>query len=170
MRTPDLLGHLATYRRLERLPGLDETGQRREAPLRPRRLPAQQQPVVVVDDEHDDRRVGARVVLAAVDGAAPGVAGVLRDGWASRSAGSACASRASWRARPRARPALRRGRRAACRPRAGCGSRRPSSGRAGGVEVGGEPWSVVAVDAEEVAVLGSARRRGCRRRAGQRRR
>src|SRR3954447_15115140 len=57
-----LLPNLSHYRVLQRLSGLDETCQRGVAPARPRRLAAEQAPVIAVVHEHDDRRVGAREV------------------------------------------------------------------------------------------------------------
>ncbi len=60
-----LLGDLAAYGVLERLPRLAEAGQRREAALRPDRLAAEQAALLVgarspCGDDHDHGRVGAR--------------------------------------------------------------------------------------------------------------
>ena len=85
---PDLLGHLAGDRRGERLPRLDEPREHRH-PVAAEPLPARQEDAVVgVDDRHDDGHVGARVVLAAVGGAAADPAGQRRGGLGARTAGS----------------------------------------------------------------------------------
>ena len=76
----DLLVHLAADRGLQRLPRLDEAGQRREPALRPGGLPPEQQAVVVVDHQHDHGGVGPRVVLAAVFHTSPRVPGILGPG------------------------------------------------------------------------------------------
>ena len=62
-RDTDLLLDLAGYGGLERLARFDEPGQHREPPLRPLRVAAEEQPVVVVDHGHDHGGVGPRVVL-----------------------------------------------------------------------------------------------------------
>ncbi|KAG1255494.1 hypothetical protein G6F68_010332 [Rhizopus microsporus] len=71
-----LLVHLAHHGLLEGLAGLDEAGQHRVAARRPVRLPAQQQPALVLH-RHDHRRIHPRVMLggalrAATDEAATG--------------------------------------------------------------------------------------------------
>ena len=70
-RQADLLGDLADHRGLGRLTRLDEAGQGRERALGPTGLATQQGVALVVDEQGDDGRVGARVVLGAVRGAGP---------------------------------------------------------------------------------------------------
>src|SRR3954468_3072617 len=61
-----LLADLADDRLLQRLPRLDETGQRRVATARPARLPSEQAAVTTVVNEDDDGWVGPREVVGAV--------------------------------------------------------------------------------------------------------
>ena len=64
---PDLLGDLAHHADLERLAGLDETGQQREQPLGPHGLPGQHRTVVAVVYQADHRGVDAGKLLVPVE-------------------------------------------------------------------------------------------------------
>ena len=71
----DLLRDLAVDRLLQRLTELHETGQHRD-PVAPARLPAEQQPVLGVDDGDDHRRIRPREVVLVAGLAVPGEATV----------------------------------------------------------------------------------------------
>ena len=72
--TPASSATSRTHRLLDGLARLDEARERREAALRPVHLAAQQGAVLLVGDQHDHGRVGARVVLGAAGRAAADVA------------------------------------------------------------------------------------------------
>ena len=110
--TPRLLRHLARDRRLQRLAGLDEPGQRRVAAGRPVGL-ATHQRTVPVDDEHDHDRIRPRV------------GDVIR----SRSAREAGLARLRAPAPQTPQNAVRRGASAAATARRRAGRRRRSTAR-----------------------------------------
>ena len=81
-----LFQHLARHRLLQRLAGLDETGDHRVAPGGPGRLPPQQQALAIADGD-DHGRVDAGIVVLAAVGAMGDVARAPeRDGAAAGAA------------------------------------------------------------------------------------